>query len=116
MKRRYEFSLPWPPSVNRIWRSWHGHVALQKDARRFRELVVALVRGVEPLSGDLRLSVDFHPPNLRRRDLGNCEKALSDALQAGGVFKDDFQIKEMRLAMKEPRRPDGRSLVAIEEI
>lgn len=113
---RHEFELPWPPSTNRIWRRAGRHIMLDPKARAYRRLVVAKVGGVEPLAGDLRLTVDFYPPSRRRRDLGNCEKALTDALQAAGVFEDDFQIKQMRLNMCEPMPPAGLAGVVVEVI
>jgi len=35
------------------------------------------------------------PPDLRRRDLDNCFKALFDALTHAGIWQDDSQVKQL---------------------
>jgi len=47
---------------------------------------------IKPLVGRVWVQVDACPPDLRRRDLDNLLKAVLDALQHGGVYKDDSQI------------------------
>lgn len=58
----------------------------------------------------------FYPPDRRRRDLDNVGgKALIDALQYAGLFKDDCQIKKIHLEMLEPV-PQGLCIVKLESI
>ena len=44
------------------------------------------------MKGPLALVTDVHPPDNRRRDLDNTQKALLDAMQHGGAYEDDSQI------------------------
>jgi len=82
--------LPWPPSVNRIWRQFRGRTILSVDGRKFfaEASALALASGVR-VKGAYRLHVKATRPDKRRRDIGNLEKVISDALVKGGVVEDD---------------------------
>jgi crossover junction endodeoxyribonuclease RusA len=51
----------------------------------------------------------------RRRDLDNVQKALLDALEHGGVYRDDAQI-DLLVVERGPVTPGGKSLVRVEVI
>ena len=111
-------ALPWPPTVNTYWRHVNGRVIVSSAGRAYREEVAWLVRAARAnlgLEGPLKMEAVFHPPDRRRRDIDNLCKGLLDALQEGGVYKDDSQIRDLRLMMKEPA-PCGGVKVGIEEI
>lgn len=100
-----EFSLPWPPSVNSMWRTPNkgplaGRTMLSKEGRDYRRAVAAAVQQqrVQPV-GDARLRVDLEVrmPDKRRRDLDNMPKALFDGLTHAGVWTDDSQIDDLRI-------------------
>ena len=59
------------------------------------------------------MSVDAYPPDKRRRDLDNIQKSLWDALQHGGAYRDDSQIKDFECHMREPDRPSGKVIVRL---
>lgn len=88
-------TLPWPPSVNRIWRHWKGRTLLSREGRQYRLDVAACVAQAR-LQGFGRRSVKVvavaYLPDNRRRDIDNIQKAAFDALQAARVFDDDSQI------------------------
>jgi crossover junction endodeoxyribonuclease RusA len=94
----FNLVLPWPPSVN------HSHAGdhhLAPETRAFRRQVanLAMVGRIRPLSGRrLALSVVAFAPDRRRRDLGNLEKQISDALQHAGLIADDFDFDRIELA------------------
>lgn len=92
--RRVE--LPWPPSVNRLWRSVGGRTLLSREGRRYRREVMARLAAARarPMVGRLSVSLWLHPPDRRRRDIDNPQKALLDAMQDAGLFEDDSQIDE----------------------
>ena len=46
----------------------------------------------EPMNGDLMVEIIIYPPDKRKRDMDNIKKALFDALQNAGLYKDDCQI------------------------
>lgn len=93
--------LPMPPTVNHSSRSdGRGGRVLTEAHRAFREAVQQAVAGAgSPRmgSGRLRVVMAFMPPDKRRRDLDNLQKAVSDALQLAGVFDDDSQIDDLRI-------------------
>lgn len=89
-----DLRLPYPPTVNRVWRMVNGRMLLSREGRLYRQRVQAILRlaGVRPLDGRLALAVDVSPPDRRRRDLDNVQKILLDAMEAGGAYADDSQI------------------------
>ena len=92
-----EFILPYPPSINHYWRRAGQRTFISREGVAFRRRVVAILRamGAKPAEGRLRVVVEVHPPDNRKRDLDNVLKALLDALQHGGAFHDDFQIDQL---------------------
>ncbi len=84
-------SLPYPPSVNHIWRVGKGgRVHKSTEGRAWADEATWLVKasGVKVLGPYILLVTAVRPDN-RRRDLGNLDKAVSDCLQAGGAIEDD---------------------------
>ena len=94
-----ELELPFPPSVNHLWRRVGRRTLLSRGGRAFRQAVQAVLaaRGVQPIAGRLAVTIDVHPPDQRRRDLDNALKALLDALQHGGAYHDDAQIDDLHI-------------------
>ena len=114
---REEFEIPWPPSVNRYYRHVGPRVLISREGRKYRMMTVSRLGGRFPkLTGPLRLSAEFYPPDARRRDLDNLLKCTQDSLQAAGLFEDDSQIKSLRLDMKEPLPPEGLVHVCVETL
>ena len=110
----FEMELPYPPSINHYWRRVGLRTLISREGRRFRQHVLALLaaRRVQPLDGPLAVEVEVHPPDNRRRDIDNVQKALLDALQHAGVYADDSQV--VRLAIQKcPPVPGGKTLVRI---
>ena len=109
--------LPGPPTVNTYYRHVGPRVLISREGRRFREKIVALMRGCRRLRGPVCLTGDFFPPDRRRRDLDNVAgKALLDALKYAGAYEDDSQVKRMVLQMREPMPPDGACYLKLEEM
>ncbi len=89
-----EFDLPYPPSVNHYFSYYQGRPVLSKDARTYRHQVrrIAIAKSIKPLMGPIAIRIDIAPPDDRRRDCDNVQKAVIDALQHAGVFWDDSQV------------------------
>ena len=107
--------LPWPPSANHYYRRVGPRTLISREGRAYRREICAMLRdiGVQPLDGELKMVVDAYPPDKRRRDLDNLQKSLWDALQHGGAYHDDSQIKDFECHMREPHRPDGKVKVRL---
>jgi crossover junction endodeoxyribonuclease RusA len=110
-----EIELPYPPSVNHYYRRVGPRTLISRQGRRYRERICAILRSlnIRPIEGRLALTADFYPPDRRRRDLDNLAKCLLDALQHGGAYHDDSQIKEMHTHMREPMAPRGKAVVRV---
>lgn len=111
------FELPYPPSVNHYWRRVGNATLISRGGRRFRKEVCAKLARMQGKRMDGRLAVRILvcPPDARRRDLDNIQKALLDALEHGGVYSDDGQI-DCLFVERGPITPGGKVLVQVSEI
>ena len=96
-----EFTLPWPPSVNHYWRNFRGRMVIGERGRAYRRDAIASIRQqripADGVGGPLSVRVHAFPPDRRRRDLDNLQKALLDAVVAAGVIEDDSNIDELQV-------------------
>lgn len=115
MIRRYE--LPYPPSENHYRRRVNGRTLISKEGRRYRILVdhrIFYDHGAqEPMLGPLSMRVQVFVPDRRERDLGNLDKALSDALEYAKVFVKDSQIDHLEYTRRKVV-PGGKVIVELE--
>jgi crossover junction endodeoxyribonuclease RusA len=93
-----KLTLPFPPSVNGYWRSTKQGMKISAFGRSFRintfaAVVEQLKRAPQPITVDVEVNVVLYPPDKRRRDLDNYQKALFDSLTHAGIWGDDSQIK-----------------------
>jgi Holliday junction resolvase RusA-like endonuclease len=111
------FELPYPPSINHYWRRVGPRTLISREGRRFRERVQTILAAhrVEPLVGPLAVEVAIYPPDNRRRDIDNVQKALLDALQHGGAYHDDSQIVRLTIEKRQPVE-NGKTIVRIRNI
>jgi crossover junction endodeoxyribonuclease RusA len=92
--------IPFPPSVNRLWRQFKGRTILSADGRAYRKAVEAAAwsgwaHGVG--SAECSVSLRAFVPDARRRDLDNLLKAALDGLTAARQWEDDSQIKRLTI-------------------
>nr|WP_304523451.1 RusA family crossover junction endodeoxyribonuclease [Deinococcus arboris] len=124
------FALPFPPSLNSIWRAalvpckpkkpgappWAARVLLSQEGRAYRRAVRDVIRALNspttPPGARLALHLHTCAPDRRARDLSNLPKALEDALTHAGVWADDSLIDELRVT-RGPVVPGGQVQVTI---
>ena len=111
-----ELNLPYPPSINHYFSYYQGRPVLSKDARAYRHQVrrIAISRGIKPLMGKLAVRIEIAPPDDRRRDCDNVQKAVLDALQHGGLFWDDSQVVWL-LSIKFEQQANGGVKVKLDD-
>jgi crossover junction endodeoxyribonuclease RusA len=105
-------ALPWPPSANNLYPTGSdGKRHPSRDAMEFRQTASRIVQ-VEmmrhkfaPITGDVFVSLLLIPPDARRFDIDNRCKAVIDALEAGGMFANDAQVKHLEVRNLGPIRP-----------
>jgi len=94
-------SLPFPPSVNRLWRATKGggvyrspkYVAWRKAAMW---QLAGQAKGKKVI-GAYKLTILAVRPDKRKRDLGNLEKAISDILVSQNIIQDDCLCEWMEM-------------------
>lgn len=121
------FVLPYPPSLNRIWRAIVtrrngkivARILLSLDGRAYRRKVIAHVAQLDlpALPGGARLALHLHAcaPDRRKRDLSNIPKSLEDALTHAQLWADDSLIDDLRVTRGPITRP-GHVIVTITPI
>lgn len=97
--------LPFPPSVNTYWRAPNkgplkGRHLISAAGRKFQSAACAAIieqlrRLPKPSTEPAAVEITLYPPDARRRDIDNYNKALFDALTHAGVWEDDSQVKRM---------------------
>lgn len=109
--------LPWPPSINHYWRNYRGRMVISQDGRLYRQTVAyrILEQGIprDNLNCRLQVSIDAYPPDKRRRDLDNIQKALLDAIVAADVIEDDSLIDALSI-LRHDAEGEGKVIVRIE--
>ena len=103
-----EINLPWPPSVNHVWRRVGSKTLLSAEGRKYREAVgqhclLCRIAG-KRLEGRLSVKILVNPPDRRRRDIDNLTKVPLDALTHAAVWEDDSQIDELYIRLDEIKK------------
>lgn len=109
--------LPWGMlvSVNQRKGGMVGKLSKEYRAKlkAMKAEVASQVRG-EPTTDPVALEVVYHPPDRRRRDCHNYDKAIMDAL-TGSVYADDSQVVEWR-GRKMPPTKQARAVIEVTPI
>ena len=108
-------SLPYPPSANRLWRAVQGRNIKSAEYRAWLHTAAtwARVKYREALSGPYAITIAVDRPDRRRRDLGNIEKPISDALVQAALIRDDSDCQRLTVFWSD-RAPGEGALVHVE--
>lgn len=105
----YSLFLPWPPALNRYYRSvtigGRARVLISEHGRKFHKDVAdccMVQRAPRGLAHRLCVRLHANPPDRRRRDLDGMLKAVLDSLTKAGVWLDDSQIDELHTSPAAP--------------
>jgi len=117
--RQWIFTLPFPVSVNRYWRTFRGRVIVSAIGRQYQKDVASAVAGImpaKPIEGRIAVEILLHAADARRRDIDNSAKALLDAMTKAGIWQDDSQIDDMRITRGFIHRDDPCAIVIVKMI
>ena len=79
----YSITLPWPPSNNRYYRHNRGRTHVSAEGQAYRDNVAQIIKNAMldiGLAMPVKIRIECHMPDRRRRDLDNLQKAAFDAL------------------------------------
>lgn len=107
--------LPYPPSANRLWANFRGHVVKTAEAREYSKTCAELVRLAGGKLTEKAVVVNILVERPRRvGDLDNRLRAVLDALN-GLVYSDDDQVVGI-VATRIDRPGDGGVWVTVREV
>jgi crossover junction endodeoxyribonuclease RusA len=94
--------LPYPPSLNHLWRRVGSKTLLSAEGRRYHELVGAFVKIIRSQGSTVpgpphRVTMLATPPDRRRRDLDNLLKASLDPVYRA-IGHDDSEVEALSIA------------------
>ena len=92
----HEAILPWPVSVNALYRARGRSVYVSARGKAFKKACGIIFAGTKMVYETERvwLDIEVHPPDNRRRDISNLIKIVEDALP---WFRDDSQVDEIKI-------------------
>lgn len=103
---RIELELPIAISENKYRRYVPGcnHPVICAAGRKFHELVKHRFAesGQRKIGGPVAVTLEFYPPDGRKRDLDNQFKCLFDSIVKAGCIDDDSCIQELHAFKREP--------------
>lgn len=95
-KRKVEFTLPWPPSINNYYgRRKDGGKYLKATARNYLESMPWEIKrqcGQVKLKGKVKVNYVFATPSQGKHDISNLYKALDDVMERSGIIENDNDI------------------------
>ena len=92
----YEAILPWPVSVNALYRVRGKKVYVSAKGKAFKNACGSIFAGTKMVYETERvwLDIEVYPPDNRRRDISNLIKIVEDALP---WFRDDSQVDKINI-------------------
>lgn len=99
VSRAIRLELPFPPTTNNLTAVVRGRKILSAEGRAYYALVRGLLLAARtpraPAGVQLAVEMDVYPPDRRRRDIANLEKASIDGVVHAGIIADDSLIDRL---------------------
>lgn len=100
------------------YRHNRGRTHISADGVAYRYAVASVIRRARlniRTAAPLKIRIECHMPDRRRRDLDNLQKAVFDALTKAGFWLDDSQVVDYRV-VKMPVVKGGKLELTITEL
>lgn len=90
--------LPYPPTVNNLFKNAGKSRVKTLAYTSWIKLASTFIKaGHRQNVGPYSIAIALKRPDNRRRDIANCEKAISDLLVAHGVVRDDSLCERLTM-------------------
>ncbi len=92
--------LPFPPSVNALWRAVRGRNIKSAKGRDYDTRADVCLQQQQPLprfTQPVSVEAAFGRPDKRKRDIDNFWKTVGDALERNGILENDHLIHRLLL-------------------
>lgn len=91
--------LPFPPTTNHLFKNAGKSRVKTLAYKAWLQLAAVSIKDSHRQNiGPYSISIALKRPDMRRRDIGNLEKAVSDVLVAHGVIRDDSLCERLTMA------------------
>lgn len=104
MMTEWTIALPWPPTVNHLWKRGPSRTYLSAKGRQFRdEALASITRQLlanERIEERVAVTIRLFPPTRAKMDIDNRIKAVLDALMYAQVLVDDEQVDDLQVVRK----------------
>ena len=94
----YELYLPFPPTINDYYVKTKRGLFISVKGRAFRTHTAEAIHQQIPgtlIETPMLVEIVLFPPDKRRRDIDNYNKALLDAVTHAGLWEDDSLIDQL---------------------
>ena len=101
-----KFKIPFKtPTINTMYATFHGHRVKSAESRKLAEQVKEIVLNspTEILEGELVVTIDIYSNwynkngTIKKRDIANLEKFITDAIFSNLEDMDDKQIRKITM-------------------
>ena len=115
----YEFTLPYPPSINGYWRTFRNRQIISKRGREYKKAVAEAMALLnldnELIDCPVEFEMTINPPTLRKYDVDNFTKGVFDSLSNCKFWVDDEQVIKLTVR-KGVKTKGGNVLVKVNKV
>lgn len=111
--------LPFPPSVNAIYKPTNKKIYATKELKEYKKKVKSIVQAhmrknsLCKITVPVKMECVLYEPNKRIRDLNNLKKSLLDALTFSKLWEDDNLSREEHFYLERSDELKGKVFLRI---